>query len=503
MHDLSGTGAPSSGGTPGSDEPGDLPVEEFRRLAQEVAAEMADYLEGVGDLPVFPDVRPGEVRAALPASAPDDPETPDAVLADYRRLVVPALTHWNHPAFFGYFAVTGSGPGILGEMLAAALNVNAMVWRSSPAATELEEVTTDWLRQWLGLPEGFDGTINDTASSSTLHALAAARHTSYPEAREAGLFGLPPGRIYGSEHAHSSVEKAVLVLGFGREGYHAVPADDRFRMDAAALDRAVREDLRAGRRPVAVVATLGTTSTTSIDPVREVAEVAREHGLWLHVDAAYGGPAAVVPELRPLFEGWEAADSIVVNPHKWLFTPIDCSILYARRPEALVRAFSVVPEYLTSRSGGGTRDLMDYGVALGRRFRSLKLWFVMRCFGRSGVVARIRHHVALARELAARIEGAEGWELAAPVPLSTVVFRRVRDDLEGSARDDLHHRILERVNRSGEAFLTHTALGGRTVLRLSIGNLRTTRAHVTRAWALLEEAARALEQEGAPAARGA
>lgn len=467
----------------------DLPPEEFRALAHEVADWMADYLAGVGDLPVFPDVRPGDVRAALPAAPPEVAEPLERVLADFRDIIVPGLTHWNHPGFFGYYAITGSAPGILGEMLAAALNVNAMVWRSSPAATELEETTTDWLRQLLGLPADFDGVINDTASSSSLYALAAARDVAYPDARERGLFGRPAGRVYASDQTHSSIEKAVLTLGFGRDGYRAIPSDSEFRMRPAALRAAIEEDVAAGVRPVAVVATLGTTSSSSIDPVSEIAEVARDFGLWLHVDAAYAGPAAIVPELRPLLAGWEHADSIVVNPHKWLFTPVDCSVLYCRRPERLVRAFSIVPEYLTAPQAEGGRNLMDYGVSLGRRFRSLKLWFVLRAFGREGIIERLRAHVAMAKEFTTWIDEAEQWKRVAPTPLSTVAFRFLAGGSDEQDADAANLRILERVNRSGEVLLTHTELGGRVALRLSIGNLRTTSSHVRRAWALLQNAA--------------
>ena len=468
---------------------GDLPPEELRRLAREVSDWMADYLASVEDFPVLSRVEPGAVRSALPPSGPDRGESMDRVLADFRDTILPGITHWNHPGFFGYFSITGSGPGILGEMIAAALNVNAMVWRSSPAATELEEVVADWLRQWMGLPEDFDGVINDTASSSTLHALAAAREVAYPEARSQGMFDLPRGRIYASEHAHSSVEKAVITLGFGREGYRAVPADGEYRMDPEGLRAAVRRDVEKGIRPVAVVATTGTTSTSSVDPVEPIADIAEEHGLWLHVDAAYGGPASMVPELRSLFRGWERADSVVVNPHKWLFTPVDCSLLYCRRPADLVRAFSLVPEYLRSKNVDEVRNLMDYGVALGRRFRALKLWFVMRWFGRDGIVVRLRAHVEMARSFAARVDAAEGWERMAPVPLATVAFRRVPEGLDPEAVDALNHRILERVNESGEVFLTHTALEGRVALRLAVGNVRTRPEHVARAWTLLEAAA--------------
>ena len=470
----------------------DLPPEEFRVLAHELADWMADYLAGVGALPVSPAVRPGDVRRALPAQPPEVAESLEDVLADFRDIIVPGLTHWNHPGFFGYYAITGSAPGILGEMLAAALNVNAMVWHSSPAATELEEVTTDWLRQLLGLPAEFDGVINDTASSSSLYALAAARDAAFPDAHEKGLFGQSAGRVYASDQTHSSIEKGVLTLGFGQDGYRAIPSDAEFRMRPDALHAAIEADIAAGVRPVAIVATLGTTSSSSIDPVSEIAEVAREFGVWLHVDAAYAGPAAIVPELRPLLAGWQQADSIVVNPHKWLFTPVDCSVLYCRRPERLVRAFSIVPEYLSAPhepDGESGRNLMDYGVSLGRRFRSLKLWFVLRAFGREGIIERLRAHVAMAKEFTTWIDDSAQWHRVAPTPLSTVAFRFVATGADAQELDRANLRIVERVNRSGEVLLTHTQLGGHIALRLSIGNLRTTPAHVERAWQLLREAA--------------
>lgn len=413
----------------------------------------------------------------------------EQALSDFRKVILPGITHWNHPAFFAYFSITGSGPGVLGEMLSAALNVNAMVWRSSPAASELEEVTLDWLRQLVGLPEGFHGTINDTASHSVLYALAAAREVAYPEAHAKGLFGMAPGRVYASEHAHSSVEKAVLTLGFGQDGYRTIASDDAFRMRPDALRAALEEDVAVGIRPVAVVATQGTTSTTSVDPVAELLPIARDFGAWFHVDAAYGGPAAILPELRPLFAGWEDADSVVVNPHKWLFTPVDCSVLYCRRPEELVRAFSIVPEYLRAAETGKARDLMDYGVALGRRFRSLKLWFVLRYFGREGIQANLRAHLELARDFSSWVEAEPGWEVSAPVPFSLVCFRAAPEGMAPEEADALNQRILDRVNATGRVFLTHTRLHGRMVLRLAVGNLKTTREHVARAWTLLKEAA--------------
>lgn len=471
---------------------GDQPPEDFRRLSHEVADWIADYLTNVGEMPVLPSVRPGDVRAQLPASPPESGEALDAVLEDYREIIVPGLTHWNHPAFFAYFSITGSAPGILAEMLTAALNVNAMVWRSSPAATELEEVTMDWLRQLVGLPEGFDGVINDTASSSTLYALAAAREVVYPDAHCSGLFGQPRGRVYASDQAHSSVEKSVLTLGFGQDGYRTIESDGTFRMRPDLLREALEEDIAAGIRPVAVVPTLGTTSTASLDPVGELADLCEEFGVWMHVDAAYGGPAAIVPELRPLLAGWERADSIVLNPHKWLFTPVDCSVLYCRRPEELVRAFSIVPEYLRTAETGHAKNLMDYGVSLGRRFRSLKLWFVLRYFGRQGIIDNIRRHVAWAQELGSWVDEAPGWVCVAPVHLGLVCLRYAPDGMSGEEADALNQRILDRVNSSGRAFLTHTKLNDRFTIRVAVGNLKTTRERIEELWRLLQEAA----QEG-------
>lgn len=473
---------------------GDMPPAELRRHARDLSDWIARYLETVDEYPVLSRVRPGAIRKALPDVPPDRGEPLEEIFTDFEEIVLPGITHWNHPSFFAYFAVTGSGPGILGEMLAAALNVNAMVWRSSPAATELEEVALDWLRQIVGLPEGLEGVINDTASSSSLYALAAAREEALPEAREEGLAAAPRGRIYASAESHSSIDKAAITLGLGRTGVRRIEVDDDFRMRPDALARALEEDVARGIRPVAVVATVGTTSTTSVDPVDAVADVAEEHGLWLHVDGAYGGAGAALPELRPLFRGWERADSVVVNPHKWLFTPIDCSVLYCRRPEALRRAFSLTPVYLETREEGEARNLMDYGVSLGRRFRALKLWFVLRWFGADGIRARLREHVGLARELAGWVDAAEGWERMAPVPFATVVFRRAPPGLPAPEADALNALILERVNRSGAAFLSHTAIRGRTCVRISVGNLKTTREHVRAVWDALQEATR--KEEG-------
>lgn len=467
---------------------GDMPPEEFRRYAHEAVDWVADFLANVETYPVFPSVRPGDVTSRIPPAPPASPEPMNALLDDFRSIIVPGMNHWNHPAFFGYFSVSASGPGIIGELLASALNVNAMVWRSAPAAAELEDVATDWLRQLLGLPDGFEGVINDTASSSTMYALAAAREATWPEAHARGLFGLAPGRVYASEHAHSSVEKGVLTIGLGQDGYRTIETDETFAMNPVALENAIADDVRAGLRPCAIVATLGTTSTASMDPIGPIVEIARRHDVWLHVDGAYGGPAAMLPEAAPWFAGWEQADSIVVNPHKWLFTPIDCSVLFCRRPDVLRQAFSIVPEYLRSSEQAESRSLMDYGVSLGRRFRALKLWFVMRYFGQEGLVERLRDHLSMASSFADAVRAEDGWEVMAPVDLGLVTFRcTLGETPEDQGR--INHEIMDAVNASGQAFLIHTVLNGRVVLRLAIGNINTTQSHVMATWALLKKIA--------------
>ena len=433
-------------------------MSDFRRDAAATVEWVARYLEGVRDLPVLARVGPGEVRAALPSAPPERAEPFEAVLEDLDRVLLPGITHWNHPRFFAYFAISGSEPGILAELLAAGLNVNAMLWRTSPAATELEEVALDWLRQLVGLPAGLHGHIEDTASISTLAALAAARHLR------------PGGMVLCSEHAHSSVDKAAQLLGLP---LRKVPVDAQFRLRPDGLVNALGD-------AAAVVATVGTTSTTSVDPVPELADLCRDAGVWLHVDAAYAGSAAVCPEHRWALAGCEHADSLVLNPHKWLFTPVDCSCLFTRRADVLREAFSLVPEYLRTSEEEVT-NLMDYGPALGRRFRALKLWAVLRCLGREGLQALIREHVRLARLFASWVEADPGWEICAPVPFSVVCFRRV-----GS--DETNEAVLERVNATGEAYLSHTRLGDRYVLRLAVGNMRTMEADVRRAWELLQAA---------------
>ncbi|HET9455537.1 MAG TPA: pyridoxal-dependent decarboxylase [Gemmatimonadaceae bacterium] len=462
---------------------------------------LAGYLAHPERYPVLSQVKPGDIAAQLPASPPARGEPLETILQDFERVIVPGITHWNHPAFFAYFAISSSVPGIIGELLAAGLDVNGMLWKTSPAATELEQVVLDWLRQMLGLEPGWFGIITDTASISTMLALAAAREARPGlDVRTRGLAGrsdLPRMRVYCSEHAHSSVDKAAITLGLGHENVVKIPADDAYRMRPDRLAEAIAADRALGYLPLACVATVGTTSTSSIDPVPAIAEICTREQVWLHVDGAYGGSAALVPEMRHVLAGVDSADSLVVNPHKWMFTPVDCSALYTKHPDILKRAFALVPEYLVTAEQGVAENLMDYGVQLGRRFRSLKLWMVLRAYGAEGMAGRIRAHCALAREFASWVEAEAGWQVVAPVPFSLVCFRYAPSGVDEAELERLNTRVMDRVNASGEAFLSHTKLDGRYVLRLAIGNVRTERTHVARAWELLIAAARSEAPAGA------
>jgi aromatic-L-amino-acid decarboxylase len=482
--------------------------ESFRRDGHQLIDWIADYFEHPERYPVLAKVEPGQVKASLPAAPPEEPEPFEAMLRDVEEIIAPGLTHWNHPGFFAYFGITGSEPGILGELLSSAFNVNAMLWRTSPAATELEEVALDWLRQLVGLPPEFMGIINDSASVSSLCAIAIAREALGLHIREEGLAGrpeLPRLRLYTSEQAHSSIEKAAIVLGIGQAGVVKVAVDDEFRLRPAALEAAIKDDLAAGRKPFCVAATVGTTSTTSVDPVPEIAEICQRHNLWLHVDAAYAGAAAILPEKSWALAGCEHADSIVMNPHKWLFVPLDCSAFYCRHPRVMKQAFSLVPEYLRTPEEDRVRNYMDYGIQLGRRFRALKLWMVLRAFGSEGLRRHLRAHIALAEDLRGWIETSPDFELLAPVPFSVVCFRcrprSLRDNGDTEAYlNRLNEQLLESVNRAGEVFLSHTQLNGRFTLRVAIGNIRTTQAYVRLAWELLQEHALRLDAELRPAA---
>jgi len=463
---------------------------EFRRFGHEMVDWVADYFERLDDLPVLAAIEPGDLKAKLPAAPPEHGEPMEAIVADIDRLIVPALTHWSHPSFFAYFATSTSGPGILGELLTAAFDNKAMLWRTSPASTELEEVTLDWLRQMMGLDPGMTGIIYDTASVSSMHAIAAARERVEQRIREDGMSGrpdLPLLRIYISEQAHSSIEKGVITLGLGQRALRKIPTDRDFRLDARALAAAIEEDKRAGYLPFCVVATVGTTSTSSIDPVPEIGPICAEHSLWLHVDAAYAGSAAIVPEFRSILAGCDRADSLVTNPHKWLFTPFDLSVLYCRHMDLLKRAFSLVPEYLRTPEQEKVRSGSDYGIQLGRRFRALKLWMVIRYFGHEGLAARIREHCRLADLFAGWVEESRDWELMAPHPLGLVCFRAVPAAVAEKDLDALNETIMHGVNASGRALLSHTRLHDKLTLRLSIGNIRTTEEHVRQVWELLND----------------
>jgi aromatic-L-amino-acid decarboxylase len=471
--------------------------EEFRRHGHALVDWITEYLAHADRYPVLAQVSPGDIRARLPGHAPEHGEPFEAIFRDFEDILVPGLTHWTHPGFFAYFAITASAPGILGELLSAALNQQAMLWRTSPAATELEDISLGWLRQLLGLPDAFEGVIYDTASISTLHALAAAREAAVPGVREHGLAGrngLGRFSVYCSDQAHSSVDKAVMLIGLGRESLRRIPCDEDFRLRADLLRHAIAADRATGIEPLAVVATIGTTSTTSVDPVAEIAAICRDERVWLHVDASYAGVAAILPEERPLLDGWQHADSIVVNPHKWLFVPVDLSAFFCRRMDVVRRAFSLVPDYLQTPESGGVRNLMDTGIQLGRRFRALKLWMVLRSLGASGVRAALAEHIRLARLFARWVDDDEQFERVAPVPFSVVCLRATPSGVAGEALDDFNQQLLDAVNGSGDVFLSHTRLRGAFVIRLAIGHLETREAHVARAWALLQQHAAELRR---------
>jgi aromatic-L-amino-acid decarboxylase len=468
--------------------------DEFRQSGHALVDWIADYLEHSDKYPVLARVSPGDIRNALPAQAPENGEPFDAIMSDFERIIVPGLTHWNHPGFFAYFAITGSAPGVLADFLSAALNQQAMLWRTSPAATELEEVTLGWLRRLIGLPDAFEGVIYDTASIATMHAMVAAREAAVPQVRAKGLAGrtdVPRLRVYCSEQTHSSIDKSVIAIGLGHESLRKVPVDEAFRMRPDALAAAIAEDRAAGLLPIAVVATVGTTSTTSVDPVPAIADICERERLWLHVDAAYGGVAAMVPSHRHVLDGAARADSFVVNPHKWLFTPFDLSAFYCRRMDVVRAAFSLTPEYLRTSDPSSVKNLMDTGVQLGRRFRSLKLWMILRSFGAQEIRARLAEHMQLAQTLAGWVDAHPDFERMAPVPFSVVCFRwkPAAVAMTDAELDRRNERLIDEVNRTGEVFLSHTRLHGRIALRMAIGHLRTTEAHVRRAWDLLQEKA--------------
>lgn len=480
---------------------GDIPPDELRAQLHRMADWVADYRETIEHRAIVPTVQPGDITAQLPVSPPANPESLDLILGDLDTVIMPGIVHWGHPAFLGYFGSTSNGPALLGEIVAAALNVSAMTWRTSPAATELETVVLGWIRELIALPHTFTGVVYDTASVGVLHALAAAREVAGSNIRALGLAGrtdLPVYRVYASDQAHSSIDKAMIVLGLGESNVVRVASDADFRLDVDALRAAMADDVSRGYRPMAVIATVGTTSTTSIDPVARIADVCRAYGTWLHVDAAYGGALAVLPERHDVMAGIELADSLIINPHKWLFVPLDFSALYTRHPDVLRSVFSLVPEYLRGDASSGTDegtryvgaaiDYMDYSLQLGRRFRALKAWMVFRAFGRDGITARIREHCRLAQLLAGWIAADARFEIMAPVPMAVVCFRFNSDGVDPDSCDRINEEIVEAVNASGDAYLTHTRVRGRVVMRVGIGNVLTTEQHLAQVWRRIQAA---------------
>jgi len=450
-------------------------MDDFREFGHKLVDWIADYLENVERYPVLSKIEPNEIIDGLPAHGPEQGESLDRIFEDFERVIMPGITHWNHPRFLAYFANTSSPPAVLAEFLAAALNANGILWKTSPAVTELEIVTLRWLLHWFGLPRDWFGMILDTASTSTLHAIAAARVALSPETRD---IGAPANLIvYASDQAHSSVEKGAMALGFGRANVRAIPSDDAFRMRPELLADAILRDKEAGLSPCCIVATVGTTATTSIDAVARIAEIAKREAVWLHVDAAYAGSAAVVPEYRWVLDGCEQADSLVFNPHKWLMVPVDCSVFYCKHPEVLRQAFSLVPDILKTSDGG--LNMMDYGIPLGRRFRSLKLWFVMRYYGHEGLAQIIRDQVAMTRELRDKMAADPRFEICAPSELSVICFRKMGSDEE-------NRLLLDAINGSGRFFLSSTVVHGRLVLRIAVGNMMTSRSTLEELWLQLD-----------------
>jgi aromatic-L-amino-acid decarboxylase len=465
--------------------------DEFREFGHRLIDWIADYRATLGHRPVMARTTPGEIKSQFPASAPEMPEGFEAVFRDLERIIVPGLSHWQHPAFFGYFPANASLASVLGDYLSTGLGVLGLSWQSSPALTELEEVVTDWVRQMIGLSDAWSGVIQDTASTCTLVALLCAREraTGFAMSR-GGLQAEPqPLVVYTSRQAHSSVAKAALLAGFGRDNVAIVALDAAYAMRPDSLAEAVERDIAAGKRPCAVVATTGTTTSTAIDPVGKIARVAGDHGLWLHVDAAMAGSAMILPECRWMCEGIEGADSLVLNAHKWLGAAFDCSIYYVRDPEHLVRVMSTDPSYLKSSADGRVKNLRDWGISLGRRFRALKLWFLLRAEGVAGLQARLRRDLDNARWLAEQVRSAPDWRVLAPVPLQTVCVRHEPRGLDGPALDEHTLGWCERVNRSGEAYLTPATLDGRWMVRVSVGAEATERGHVEALWGLIRREA--------------
>lgn len=476
-----------------------MTTEEFRAAGHRLIDWLADYRARVSELPVMARSAPGEVKAQLPASPPLEPEPFEQITADLDKIVVPGLSHWQHPAFFGYFPSNGELASVLGDFASTGLGVLGLSWQSSPALSEIEEVVTDWMRQMTGLSSAWSGVIQDTASTCTLVALMCAREraTNYSLSRGGLQAEKQPLVVYTSAHSHSSVEKAALLAGFGRENLRLIEYDCDFGMRAEALDAAIASDLAQGLKPCAVVATTGTTASTAIDPLEKIAAITTARGMWLHVDAAMAGSAMVLPECRWMWQGVEGADSLVMNPHKWLGAAFDCSLYYVRDPEHLVRVMSTNPSFLQSSADEQVKNLRNWGLPLGRRFRALKLWFMIREQGVSGLQQRLRRDIANGQWFAEQVRGAEGWRVLAPVPLQTVCIRHEPAGLEGEALDRHTLAWADRVNGSGRAYLTPAILEGRWLVRVSIGAIPTEREHVEALWKTIQDEAAREDAAGA------
>lgn len=450
-----------------------------------------NYFGNMDNFPVLPNVKPGDIKKQLPVSPPESSESYEDIIEDLNKIILPGVTHWNHPKFMAYFNSTTSDPGIFAELVSAAFNTNGMLWKSNPASTELEEVTLNWFRQMVGLSENFWGIIYDLASSSTMHAIVAARESLEDYSiREKGFGGLqnkPRLRLYTSEQAHSSIEKGAVVAGIGLEGVRKIKVDSNFKMIPDELQKAIAEDKLNGWKPFCVVATIGTTSTTSIDPVGEIAAICKLENIWLHVDAAHAGVAAIVPEMKFLLDSVEDADSIVINPHKWMFTPVDLSILFTKHKGILKQAFSVIPEYLKTDEDNEVTNYMDYGIQLGRRFRSLKLWFIIRRYGTEGIIEIIREHLRLGKMFSNWIVENSNFELLAPTPLSTICFRVIPNGLKSEKElNEFNKKLMDNINITGKAFLSHTVLNGIFTIRVVISGIRTEEKHVKEVFEIIE-----------------
>jgi aromatic-L-amino-acid decarboxylase len=461
----------------------DMDKELFKEFGYKFVDWVADYLSGLENFPVRSQVQPGDIRDKLPEEPPNQAEAMERIFHDFEKIILPGITHWQHPSWFAYFPANNSPPSILAELLTAGIGAQCMIWQTSPAAAELEEVVLEWLRQMLGLPGGMAGVIQDTASTATLVALLTAREkaTNF-EANRQGL--KKPLMVYASEEAHSSIEKGVKIAGYGRENLRTIPTDESFAMIPSKLEDAVKEDKKKGLQPACVIATLGTTSSTAVDPLVPIGEICQRHGLWLHVDAAYAGTAAILPEKRWIVEGAETADSFVFNPHKWMLTNFDCSAYFVKDPGALIRTFEIHPEYLKTGIDAQVKNFRDWGIPLGRRFRALKLWFVIRSYGVEGLQKIVGEHIRLAQLFKGWVEEHDAFELMAPVDFSLVCFR-LNDGRSEEALNDLNKRFLESLNQTGKVFLTHTSLRGKYVLRMAIATRATQERHVRAAWELI------------------